>query len=248
MKKFKVEKIEKQIIVKFSNKTVALPKKVQSKIDAYWNQLIAEGKGYKRGEVFTVTNKDVEDDRINILVEKTDYAHYLYCTDVEFLGVDNIHTIHTSVLVESSDGYIIFGVMGKQTSRAGIIQLCGGGIDNDDLRGNVFDFDHNISRELKEELDIDVFDSNRVVNFKKEYFKDGGPTDKMAVIYKIVLSDTRDEFLSKYKQFERKLEEPEFEKLVTIKKDKNSIAKFLAQKNVVFDESLEALFKKMMNE
>ena len=60
MKPFKVAPITKDLIVQFSNKVVKLPKKVQIKIDVYWDELIASGKSYQRGEVFTVTKRRLQ--------------------------------------------------------------------------------------------------------------------------------------------------------------------------------------------
>lgn len=248
MKPFKVSQA-KEIIVRFSNKEVQLPEAIQARIDAYWEEVIASGKTYKRGEVFTVTHKEVTGDVVNILVEKTDYAHYLYCQNKEFLDENNVHIIHTAVLVETSDGYSIFGEMGPQTSRHGIIQLCGGGIDNDDLEGEYFDFKHNITKELQEELGIDVSDISRVTYFDEAYLKEGGPTDKMTVIFKVVLSETKEEFLEKYNFFVEHLrknnEDPEFGKIIALKKDKQEITGFFAQENLVLDEYMMPLFKKL---
>ena len=50
-----VGKVDGSIIVRFTNDQVALPAEIQHKIDAYWESLIAAGKSYTRGEVFTVT-------------------------------------------------------------------------------------------------------------------------------------------------------------------------------------------------
>ncbi len=246
MKPITVTKIAKDVNVRFSNKEVVLPQEAQQKVDAYWDELIASGKSLTRGEVFTVTRKDVTDDTIDVLVEKTDYAHYIYCQNVERLGEHVVRIIHTASLVETADGYSVFGEMGHQTARAGIHQLCGGGIDADDLRGGYFDFDHNITKELAEELDIDVTDASRVASFGKAYFKEGGPTDKMTVVYKVVLNETKDTFLKKYEQFVTKLAAqnmlPEFERLVSVKNDQSSITSFFAREDIAFDEYMQPLF------
>lgn len=252
MKEFKVTPINKNLSVRFSNKSVQLPRSTQKKIDAYWDEEIASGKKYKRGEVFTVVQKSVTGNAIDILVEKTDYAHYLYCQNVQNLGGDGVHIIHTAVLVETSDEYYIFGEMGAHTARAGIHQLCGGGIDNDDLRDDHFDFTHNVTKELYEELGIDVSNKSRVIDFGEAFFKEGGPTDKMTVVYRTVLNETKDDFLVKYNQFVDKLrvrnELPEFEKIVALKKDRDKIREFFVQKNVVFDEYMKPLFDHVNSE
>lgn len=247
MKPFKVSPVDREIIVKFSDREVRIPQEIQAKIDGHWDGLIASGKTYRRGEVFTVTNKEVADTAIRILVEKTDYAHYLYCQNIESLGENGVHIIHTAALVETSDHYTIFGEMGAQTSRAGIHQLCGGGIDNDDLRGGYFDLKHNIAKELKEELDIDVEDASRVVYFDEAYLKEGGPTDKMTVVYRVLLNEMKDTFLLRYNAFAESLpkdgQNPEFGKLIALKKEKNELKSFFSQDAVKFDEYMRPLFE-----
>lgn len=248
MKPFKVSPAQ-EVTVRFSNKEVQLPEEIQTKIDSYWKELLDSGKSYKRGEVFTVTHKEVTETAVNILVEKTDYAHYLYCQNKESLEENGVHIIHTAVLVESSDDHFLFGEMGHQTSRHGIIQLCGGGIDNDDLKGEYFDFKHNITKELQEELDIDVTDTSRVTYFDEAYLKEGGPTDKMTVIFRVVLKDTKEKFLERYDAFMERLkaegEDPEFGKIIALKKDKQEITNFFSQENLILDEYMKPLFEKI---
>lgn len=251
MKPFKVSPAKK-ITVRFSNKEVQLPEDIQSKIDTYWDELIASGKPYKRGEIFTVTHQEITEEAISILVEKTDYAHYLYCQNKRSFEEYGVHIIHTAVLVETSDEYYIFGEMGSQTSRNGIIQLCGGGIDNDDLKGEYFDFKHNITKELQEELNIDVNDTSRVSYFDEAYLKEGGPSDKMTVIFKVILNETKDEFLEKYNTFvdhlKERNEDPEFGKIIALKKDKQEITDFFSQENLILDEYMRTLFEKIASE
>ena len=229
-----------------------LPEEIQARIDVYWKELIESGKSYKRGEVFTVTHKNISDEAIDILVEKTDYAHYLYCQNVEALDEDGVHIIHAAALVETSDGYLIFGEMGSQTSRAGIYQLCGGGIDNDDLKGEYFDFRHSIEKELREEMDIDLSDASRMAHFKEAYLKEGGPTDKMTVVYKCVLNETKEEFFEKYHNFVKKLignnESPEFGKIITLKKEKDKLREFFSQDGIKLDEYMQPLFEHIIKE
>lgn len=251
MKPFKVSPA-KEVTVRFSNKEVELPEDIQFKIDAYWDELIASGKSYKRGEVFTVTHKEVISDAVNILVEKTDYAHYLYCQNVDALDENGVHIIHTAVLVEASDNYYLFGEMGPQTSRYGIIQLCGGGIDNDDLKGEYFDFKHNVTKELREELDIDISDTSRVASFDAAYLKEGGPTDKITVVFKVVLNETKDEFLEKYDAFVEHLkergEDSEFGKIIALKKDEQEIKSFFSREDIKLDEYMKPLFERVASE
>lgn len=247
MKDFMVSCLTKKLIVRFSQKQVTLPLDLQEKIDAYWDGLFQSGKTYRRGEVFTVTKKETFNDHIEILVEKTDYAHYLYCQNVDTLGEYGVHIIHTAVLVETSDGKTIFGKMGNHTSRSGIYQLCGRGIDNGDLKGDTFDFDHNIKKELQEELGIDAEDKRRIGAFELAYFKEGGPTDKMTVVYRVLLNETSTEFIEKYDDFVTQLEKngetPEFSEIIVLDKNKSSFSQFFSQQDIKLDEYMKPLFE-----
>lgn len=247
MKDFVVSRLTKKLIVRFSGEQIVLPHDVQEKIDTYWEKLLSSGKSYKRGEVFTVTKKEVFEDRIEILVEKTDYAHYLYSQNIGNLGEYAVHIIHIASLVETSDGKIIFGKMGEQTSRSSVCQLCGGGIDNDDLRGDIFDFEHNIKKELVEELGIDTEDTQRIKSFELAYFKEGGPTDKMTVIYRVILNETSIEFMKRYEDFvlqlEKNGEKPEFGEIIVLDKNKESFTRFLNHPDIKLDEYMKPLFE-----
>lgn len=88
---------------------------------------MASGKTYRRGEVFTVTDVTEDAESMDVLVEKTDYAHYLYCQNVDMLGEHGVRIIHTAGPIITGDRHIIFGEMGSQTAQAGKYQLCGGG-------------------------------------------------------------------------------------------------------------------------
>lgn len=247
MKDFLISRLTKKLVVRFSNKEVILPSEIQEKIDTYWDELLKSGKSYKRGEIFTVTKKEEFEDHIEMLVEKTDYAHYLYCQDVSTLGEYGVHIIHTAALVDTTDQKTVLGKMANHTSRAGIYQLCGGGIDNDDLRGDIFDFDHNITKELHEELGIDVKDRQRVKSFELAYFKEGGPTDKMTAVYRVVLNEASSDFIKRYNNFvlqlQKKDEKPEFSEIVLLDKNKGSFAKFFSQQDMKSDECIKPLFE-----
>jgi len=248
MNPIKISKFNKKLVVRFNDKKVELPKIWQDKINEYWQSLIESGKKYTRGDVFTVVKNEELSDEHQILVEKTDYAHYLYCQnmDSEMNGY-GIRVIFTSCLVETKDNKIIFGKMGEQTARAGIYQLCGGGIDSSDIKDGMFDFLGNISKELKEEFDIDAYDKSRVNEINATYLKQGGETKKMAVVFKINLNETAEEFLEKYKLFVQGLrdknEYPEFGKIVVLEKSKNDIETFFNQHGNECDEYMEPLFK-----
>ena len=132
------------------------------------------------------------------------------------------------------------------TARAGVLQLCGGGIERDDLRGDIFDLDHNIAQELQEELAIDVADPAQVARCERAYFKEGGTTEKMTVIYRVELNETAGKFQVRYKTFVKKLSErgeaPEFARLIVLAQNENDIMQFFKTNGARCDEYMEPLF------
>lgn len=243
-----ISQLNKKLIVRFSNESVNLPVEWQEKVDEYWQSLIDSGKTYTRGEVFTVTKNKEDNDAHNILVEKSDYAHYLYCQNIDpYMGGHGIRVIFTSCLVETSDNKTIFGRMGDHTARAEIYQLAGGGIDSSDIKDGVFDFKGNISKELLEEFDIDVHDNSRVNNLDVVYIKQGGKTKKIAVVFRITLNETSEEFLEKYKfsvqNLKQKNGKAEFGDIVVLEKSKDEIEQFFKKNRENCDEYMEPLLK-----
>lgn len=248
MNSIEISQLNKKLIVRFSNESVELPVEWQEKVDGYWQSLIDSGKTYTRGEVFTVTKNKEKNDAHNILVEKSDYAHYLYCQNIDpDMGGYGIRVIFTSCLVETSDNKTIFGKMGDHTARAGIYQLAGGGVDSSDIKDGIFDFKGNISKELLEEFSVDVHDSGRVSNFDVAYIKQGGETKKIAVVFCVTLNETSEEFLEKYSSFvqmlKQKNENPEFGDIVALEKSKDAIEKFFENNRESCDEYMEPLLK-----
>ncbi len=244
MNPIKIEEIRTPIIIHFTGETVQLSGELQQKIDAYWNELLASGRPYKRGEVFTVTEVKETKKAIEVTVQKSDYAHYLYSQNIDPLGEYSVRIIHTAGPVITKDNYIIFGEMGPQTARAGIYQLCGGGLDARDLtKEGLLDADHNIAGEFQEEFGVDVTDIQRVKSFSQKYFKTGGPTGKMTLIYEVRLNEAGEEFLAKYAQYEAKLKEqgelPEFGKVVAFSLDDPKLLNdFLQNEENKMDEYL----------
>lgn len=248
MKPIKISQLSEELIVQFSNKEIELSIEWQEKIDTYWQFLIDSGKTYVRGEVFTVTKYEERDDAVYILVEKTDYAHYLYCQDIDpEMDGYGICVIFTACLVETSDKKTIFGKMGKNTARAGIYQLSGGGIDSSDIKDDVFDLKGNISKELLEEFGINTSDTERVKEFDRVYIKQGGKTKKIAVVFRLKINETSEEFVEKYnlfvQNFKKNCEEPEFGEIVILDKTKDQMHDFFDLHRDECDEYMEPLLK-----
>lgn len=242
-----VSRLEKDLVVRYNGGRVSLPSDLQREIDVYWEELIRGGKRYTRGEVFTVIGKTETADTIEVTVSRTDFAHNLFCRDVRSPEGYGIRIIHTAALVETADGKVIFGRMADHTANRGRYQLCGGGIDDHDIRDGFFDLDHNTKKELREELGIDADDARIVLSFDPAYFKEGGPREKMSVIYRVTLGETAAEYVKRYEAFAEGLrqagEEPEFGEIVVFDRNGEELLTFLAREDLHFDEYMRPLFE-----
>ncbi len=222
----------KEAIVKFDGREISLPGDLQDKIIGHWEVQIESGRKYFNGKVFALSEINRIDEVVEIIVQKTNFAHFLYNRKVDSeLGKYNVYTVFSSALVITKDNKMIVGSMGEHTARAGILQLPGGKLeDGDSDKNNIFDMKHSMQKELIEELGIDSGDNDRVEQIKFHCIKKGS-NGNIVVVYSVKLKETSEEFLQKYNSFTQKLKEngelPEFEKIIHIKQNKKDIEKFI---------------------
>jgi len=142
---------------------------------------------------------------------------------------------------------MIFGAMGAHTSRPGVIQCCGGGIDHNDITDGVVDIEHNTVKELGEELGLNPYDKDIVNEFSPAYLKTGGPTGKMTLAYVLRIKLTSPQFLQHYEEFVKKLEddhqEPEFGQIFCIDMDTDSVEAFIAESEDKLNEYMAVLLR-----
>ncbi len=230
MQEISITKIP-DLLITFGSQKVELPAATRKEVAHHWEKLVKHNPHLRNGEVFTVSGVREEGNRVSITLAETDYAHYLYSLQVGGLGEYAVRIIHPAILVVSRDAKFIFGSMGEHTSRPGVIQCCGGGIDNSDITKGVVNVDHNVAKELAEELGVDVNDSKNVAKCKPVYLKTGGPTGKMTIVYVLQLKKSAQDFLDEYAHFTQKLrardEEPEFGKLFSVQASPELIEEFI---------------------
>jgi predicted NUDIX family phosphoesterase len=227
------EKLDKSLQVEFSGKEVILPPKLQSKIDRYWADQLAEGKKYHRGEGYHVIDVRETKDRLLFQLSLSDYAHYLYSRRVGLPARYSFCNIHTSCLIECLDKVLVFGVMGTETALAGNVQCVGGGLDRDDLCSRKFSLRHNIKKELLEEVGIDAGDKKIVRSLRLEYLCHyrNKKVNSYAAIFIAKLSISSKDFRVRYEKFVRSLakknELPEFGTIYYLPKNKTEILEFI---------------------
>lgn len=164
-------------------------------------------------------------DKIKISIQKTNYAHYLFDERVGIEGKYACYNLNCGILLETKDGYYIVGEMNETTSYPKGLQISGGNLDENDIgKDGQVDIINNVARELKEELNIDLFDKSVVQEYKMQYME--MPQVKRhsyAPIMKGILLITAKQMEEQYSEYKRILEqaseEVEFERLHFIEKE-----------------------------
>jgi len=243
-----IQRSAKPVKMIFTGQITSMSDKVRKKIDAHWNGLIASGKKYLRGDVFTIKDIQETPSGLVILATLTDYAHYIATVTSDAICPQfPCRVVHTAVLIESSDAMLIFGEMAPHTSSPGRLQCAGGGITRDDLLpDNSLDIFNNAKTELAEETGLDLSDP-KIGSMEFSYLKTGGKHDSISAIFVARINSDADDIIKIFTQHNKSLEEqnivPEFSRLICIPKNSAAVAGFLTHALPEMDEYLPSLLR-----
>ncbi len=216
----KIVKIEKPIILKFEDRKINLPIKLKEEIENFWNNAIKENPNLYNGQDYIVEKVKETEKNIEMLVVKSNYAHYLYD---ERIGITKEEYRCCSpwggILLLTKDDYFVIGEMNSTTSVPYGLQISGGGIDSTDIENGVINIESNIKRELKEELNLKLDD----IDYKIEFIEYPSKTRNAYGFIAIgKINQTKDELNQNFKQYKEYLInnnlELEFNKLIFLKK------------------------------
>lgn len=242
MREINIYNFNNNVKVYYTSKRVLLPKEYSDNMEEHWNSLLKKGNKSFRGDVFTITDISCFDESLNIYVELTDYAHFLYTIHKGKFEEYDCRVIHTSVLIETSDRKFVIGVMSKNTFAPDKLQFVGGGIDKDDINGDFLDLEHNIKKEISEEIGINITDGNIVKDFRPYFLKDGGKSNFLSAIFKLDLAIDEAEIMERFQRYNQELISqkisPELSSLVFIKAEQGSIKDFIYNDLREKDENL----------
>lgn len=246
-----LQPLPENLIVTFTGDEIILPNLVQARINIDWQDRIAKNPKLQNGEVFSVAEVRQDVSNMHIRLAMTNYAHYLYSQQYQNLGEYTVRIIHPAAMVITSDNKLVFGAMSQHTSRPGLIQCCGGGIDFSDIVDGQAQIEKCITRETREELDIDPHDQELVLSYRPVYLKTGGPTEKMTVVYLLQLKLNSAEFLQHFENYVEALksrgEDSEFDTLFCIERDSVSVDEFIDEHNEMLNEYMPRLLQEMCN-
>jgi len=222
---------DKNIDIVFMNEKISIPTNIQNQIDDYWLRLLKDGRNLRRGDVFTIFGIETGNKKLKIKVKLTDYAHYMATIENIIEKKYGCKVVHTSAFVETLDNKIIIGEMASNTSTPGYLQFPGGGLDKSDLEKNSINLNKNITKELKEELGINVSNKDHVKYFNLHFLKTGGKHDFYGVIFKVELNLNQRQFSKLYNNYTETLKlkklTPEFKSFVFLNNDRKEIVNFL---------------------
>lgn len=255
LKEDKIVKVKKPVRLELSKDKFSLPSEIQAKVDAYWQELVKKRPFFKRGSAFSVFDICEKEDATEFRLALSDYAHYMYTREVGLPEELAFNNMHTACVIETADENLVFGLTGKNTAKAGIWQCVGGGLDQDDVEGCEINLEHNIKKELQEEVGIDADDEKIASELKLKYLKYGhhGNSSFVAAIFYLKLKLSEKEFCARYEEFKKRFQEkgqvPEIQKLLCLPKKKATILEFLQNsKQSSLDIYMEALLEELASE
>lgn len=217
----KIVRVNKPIILKFEDREINLPNKLKEDIRKFWEDAVKENPNLYNGQNYVVEKVSETEENIQMLIVKTDYAHYLYD---ERIGIreENYRCCSPfgGILILTKDNYFVIGEMDKTTSVPYCLQIPGGGIDINDIKNGIININSNIKRELREELNFNLDDIDYKIEFM-EYPSKARNTYGFLAIGKVNLTkDDLKQHFEDYKEYLiRNNSEVELNKLIFLPKE-----------------------------
>ena len=231
---YKIENKKVQVILK--NENIELPIKLKDKINENFENMKKQGANIWNGEVLCVSECNIEDDKVEIICKKSDYAHYLYGERIGCPNEYECKNLSAGCLLETIDGYYIVGELDDNTSYPTMLQVTGGGIDKKDIIEENIEIEQTIIREAREELNIDLKDKKSILYNKISYMYVSEDNEQPGVQLfskakiKMTVKEIQNYFNNYYKYLKENNLEVEFKKLHFFKKE-NAVKELKELKN-----------------
>ncbi|MBS4190145.1 hypothetical protein KHA94_07995 [Bacillus sp. FJAT-49705] len=246
MKPIVIETAPDNVKVKLDNRPINLPFEIRQQHHHHWEQQIGKNPSLRNGAAYTITKIDKNPEELEVTVAKTDYKHYLFTLHHEDCAAP-CKVIYTCAAVITSDHHIAIGRMNEATSTPGRLQFTGGGLDESDLVGSIFDLEKNICKEIKEEMGVDIHSSS-TRSFLPKFIKHKGSHDFWAVMYELSVHSTAEalhtQFLKHNQQLIESGQQPEFDELLFIPLEKAAIEAFVQNESSPMVDYLAPILEK----
>ena len=123
----KMLKVNKTVTLKFEDRKINLPNELKENIEKFWEEAIKRNPNLYNGEDYAVEKVTETEENIEMLVVKSNYAHYLYD---ERIGIEEEKYRCCSpwggILLITKDDYFVIGEMDSTTSIPHCLQISGG--------------------------------------------------------------------------------------------------------------------------
>ena len=216
----------KKVNVLMQDTPMKLPDNLRKAVLENFENMKKAGANIWNGAVLCVATVDIQDTEVNLICKMTDYAHYLYGENIGCPREYECRNLAAGCLIETIDGYYVFGELDDTTSYPGVLQTTGGGIDKKDISGGRINIEQTILREASEELNIDLNDRQNFLFNELSYLFVSDPDDQPGVHFfsKAKTKMTAKEFEEYFEAYNKYLRENklevEFKKLHFFRKGK----------------------------
>ncbi len=215
---YNIENKEIQVILK--DEVIELPSELKEKIKENFEKVKSTGANIWNGEVFCVSRCEIKDKKVVIVCKKSDYAHYLYGERIGLPKEYGCRNLSAGCLIETIDGYYVVGELDGSTSYSNVLQVTGGNIDKQDIIDERIYVERTISREAKEELNINL--NNNKINYM--YITEENEQLGVQLFSKEIINITAEELNNHFEKYYNYLRENnleiEFKQLHFFKKEK----------------------------
>ena len=214
-------RIDKPVVIRFENRNIELQVEIKKNIDKFWNNAIKENPHLYNGQDYVVETLINVEDRIEMIVAKTNYAHYLYDERVGIIQEKyKCYAPWGGIILLTNDNYLVIGEMSKETSLPYGLQIPGGGVDESDINDGIIDINLTIKRELKEEINIDINE----IEYKIKFMEYPSKTRNAYGFIGVGMLDlTKKELKQHFEDYKKYLTnnnlEVEFNRLIFLKKE-----------------------------
>lgn len=229
----------KEIEFRVLKKKLELPVEYAEKVNENWKKEKNSGKSYINGKLYTMAAANILENKIQVYVQETNFAHYLYSKSIE-IDKNSCRSMAANALLITSDDYIVLGKMSCSTSLANRVKFIGGAFDQADFCDEIVDIKRCMIREVKEEVGLDLNDNETVVGIKpiailtREKFSFANTLFRVDI--KLDKSEIERRFIEYKSELEAAGEKSEIGELVCIRDNYTSILTFLQDEgNLVID-------------
>ena len=196
----KIDRIPK--IIRKRPFLIQLDAVMEDRVDKCFREFISDREArqdtasYWDGEMLFVTHYDKDKNVLEVAEAK--YSLLVYSRTHKDLDV---RSLFVSALFQTLDGYYVIVKSNHQK-----YNILGGMVDIVDLDGDTFNPEVTLSRELMEELKLDLYDKRQIKSYELTYLKTPNPGWNYGVFYTGVLNFTSQEFMQYFDRMQDEID------------------------------------------